>query len=189
MIVKDDCEFCFYEFAETKFVKFLLLFIFTFACFFEDGEARFFGIRNGQRFQQTRRAKSGNQFFDGLFAKRTLHKWRCRKRTTQGEFPSTNPAFPRLDRIFINRHFARETTDFSFDIQSAKKVARRMSTHTPQKSPACDKFSDLQNLPISQSSAEMPQTPSTTNQSSKHIPTAQGRFRIAFVRGHQILNT
>ena len=78
--------------------------VFALFDFFEDGKARFFGIRNGQRLELVRRAEAGNNFANGLFARRALGQFRRAQGPLQRELAAADRASALAQFIFVKWH-------------------------------------------------------------------------------------
>lgn len=82
----------------------LLPFVLPFAYALEHGEARLFGVRDGQRLEFHWRIERGNDLPHGLFARRALGQRPGGEGPSQGEFPATHFAVTLAEFVFVERH-------------------------------------------------------------------------------------
>ena len=88
----------------------LLLLVFAFIHPFQNGEAGFFCIGNGKRFQFYGRVEGRKNFAHGLFTSRTFRQFRRARRAAQGEFSFADHAGSFAQLILVKRHdLASET--------------------------------------------------------------------------------
>ncbi len=88
----------------------LLFLVFAFAEAFEDGEAGFFGVADGKRFEFDGGAEGRNDFAHRLLARGTGFELGSAYRATQGEVATTDHAVSIAKFVFVKWHqfFYRE---------------------------------------------------------------------------------
>ena len=82
-------------------------FVFAFADAFQDGEARFFRVGNGERFAVKRCVEEGDDLLHRLFAKGASLQRRSVERPVERKMPAADPASAVRRRFFTFRqdHF------------------------------------------------------------------------------------
>lgn len=82
----------------------LLPFVLPFAYALEHGEARLFGVRDGQRLEFHWRIERGNDLPHGLFARRAMRQRFGGEGSPQGEFSPAHFAVAFAEFVFVERH-------------------------------------------------------------------------------------
>jgi hypothetical protein len=78
-----------------------LPFVFAFFDLFEDGKTGLFGVGNREGLEFMRGAETGDDFADGLFARRTLGQCGGAQGPLEGELPATGLAFAFAQLVFV----------------------------------------------------------------------------------------